>query len=149
MNSAQHNKELRNELLRESRVEPRWTVFEPVHQSLGEAVLGNHVDVVKYLLEKNNIDAHLRYRNSRGENILHLASMACNPEIFHLLAPRFTEGINQTDGRGDTALVRVIMNLSTPGNRFESARILLSQSTKWHRAEKHYRRLFFDLADDS
>jgi hypothetical protein len=149
MNSARHNEELRNELLRGSRIEPQWTVFEPVHQSLGEAVLRNHIDVVEYLVKENGIDAHLRYQNSRGENVLHLASMICNPDIFHLLAPRFPEGILQKDCRGDTPLLRVIMNFSASGNRFESARILLSQSTDWHLAEKHYRKLFFNLAYDS
>jgi hypothetical protein len=119
-------------------------MFEPVHQSLGEAVLRNHIDVVEYLVKENGIDAHLRYQNSRGENVLHLASMICNPEIFHFLAPRFPEGILQKDCRGDTPLLRVIMNFSASGNRFESARILLSQSTDWHLAEKHYRNLFID-----
>lgn len=149
MDSARFNEELRSELLRGSRIEPQWTMFEPVHQSLGEAVLGNHIDVVECLVKENGIDTHLRYQNSRGENVLHLASMICNPEIFHLLAPRFPEGILQRDCRGDTPLVRVIMNFSASGNRFESARILLSQSTDWHLAKKHYHRLFFNLACDS
>lgn len=126
--SARHTEKLRNELLRGSRIEPQRTIFEPVHQSIGEAVLGNHVDVVEYLLKVNNIDAHLRYRNSRGENVLHLASRFCNPEMFRVLAPRFPEGIRQTDDRGETALERIIMNFSASRNRYESARILLLQS---------------------
>lgn len=144
MNSARRNDDLRSELLRGSRIEPQWTVFEPVHQSIGEAVSGNHIDVVEYLVQENNIDAHLRYRNSRGENVLHLASMICNPEMILLLASRFPEGIHQVDGRGDTVLLRVIMNVFASGNRFESARILLSQSADWHLAATHYRRLFFE-----
>ncbi|KAJ5469732.1 hypothetical protein N7539_009350 [Penicillium diatomitis] len=148
MDSARQNEELRNELLRRSRVEPQWTIFEPVHQSLGEAVLRNRVDVVGYLVKVDGIDTHLRYQNSRGENVLHLASMICNPEIFQILAPRFPEGINQKDCRGDTPLLRVIMNFSASGNRFESARILLSQSTHWQFAEKHYRKLFRNLFND-
>ncbi|KAF1344930.1 hypothetical protein BDV97DRAFT_379781 [Delphinella strobiligena] len=51
---AQHERKLSNELLQ--------------HQSIGEAVLGNHVDVVKYLLGQKGIEAHLRYRNWNGEN---------------------------------------------------------------------------------
>jgi hypothetical protein len=141
VNSARHNENLRGELFRGSRIEPQWTVFEPMHQSIGEAILGNHVNVVEYLIKENNIVAHLRYQNSRGENVLHLASIMCNPEIFHLLAARFPEGITQVDCRGDTALVRVIMNFSASGDRFASARILLSQSAGWHLAEEHYRRL--------
>lgn len=126
--SAQHKEKLRSELFRGSRIEPQWTISEPVHQSIGEAVLGNHVDVVEYLLKVNDIDAHLRYRNSRGENVLHLASRLCNPEMFRLLTLRFPEGIRQTDDRGETALERVIMNCSASRNRYESAKILLLQS---------------------
>ncbi|KAF3401577.1 hypothetical protein F1880_009990 [Penicillium rolfsii] len=149
MRSTQHNEGLRSELLRGSRKEPQWTLSEPHHQSIGEAILGNHLDVVKYLIKENEIDAHLRYHNSSGENVLHLASMMCNPAMFQLLAPRFPEGITQVDVRGDTALERVIMNFSAPGNRFESARILLSQTADWHLAEKHYRRIFSNMVDDS
>lgn len=80
MTSAQHNAELGCELLREFRPE-QWSTFgKPTHQSIGEAVMGNHIDVVEYLLSENDIEAHLRYRNSRGENVLHLASRLCNPE---------------------------------------------------------------------
>jgi hypothetical protein len=149
MISAQYNKELRSELLRGSRIEPQWTVFEPVHQSLGEAVLRNHVDVVEYLVKEDGIDTHLRYQNSRGENILHLASIICNPEMLHLLAPRFPEGVLQKDGRGDTPLARVIMNFSASGNRFESARILLSLNADWNLTLKRYCKLFFDLTGGS
>lgn len=128
MTSAQHNAELGFELLRECRPE-QWSTFgKPTHQSIGEAVMGNHIDVVEYLLSENDIEAHLRYRNSRGENVLHLASRLCNPEMFHLLIPRFQEGIHQADDQGDTALVRIIMNSSASQNRYNSARVLLLHS---------------------
>jgi ankyrin repeat protein len=83
---------------------------------------------VEYLLGESDIEAHLRYRNSRGENVLHLASRLCNPEIFRLLVPRLQEVIHQADNQGDTALMRIIMRSLASGNRHESARILLSQS---------------------
>jgi hypothetical protein len=124
-------------------------VFETVHRSLREAVLRNHVNVVEYLVKENSIDAHLRYQNSCGENVLRSAPMFCNPEIIQLLAPRFPEGIHQTDSRGDIALVRVIMKYSASGRRLKTARVLLSQSADWNLAKKHYHRLFFDLANDS
>lgn len=128
MTSAQHNAEFRCELLREFRSEQWSTSVKPAHQSIGEAVLGDHIDVVEYLLRENGIEAHLQYRNSRGENVLHLASGSCNPEMFHLLIPRFQEGIHQADDQGDTALVRIIMNSSDSQNRYNSAKILLLHS---------------------
>ncbi|RYP21601.1 hypothetical protein DL767_009218 [Monosporascus sp. MG133] len=100
MTRAEHDAELRGELLRDSRCNKQ-TPFsgKPTHQSIGEAVLGNHADVVEYLLGQNGIEAHLRYRNSHGENVLHLASRLCNPAMFRLLVPRFQEGVYQTDDR--------------------------------------------------
>lgn len=127
--SAQHNAELRHELLHEFRSEQWSTSGKPTHQSIGEAVLQNHIDVVEYLLRENDIKAHLRYRNSHGENVLHLASRLCNPEMFRLLVPHFQEGIHQADNQGETALVRIIMSSSASQNRYNSARILLLQSS--------------------
>ncbi|KAJ5960179.1 uncharacterized protein N7479_007329 [Penicillium vulpinum] len=125
MTNAQHSPELRSELLRESRFD-RWSrIVKPTQQSIGEAVLGNNVDVVEYLLGENDIEAHLRYRSSSGENVLHLASKICNPEIFRLLIPRFQEGIHQKDDKGDTALVRIILSSAPAKDRYESARTLL------------------------
>ena len=112
LNRAQHMAELRTELLRG-------------FQSIGEAVLGNHTDVVEYLLGQEGFEAHLQYLNSRGENALHLASRTYNPAIFRLLVPRLQEGIHQTDSQGDTALTRIVRNHSDSRDRYESARILL------------------------
>lgn len=68
------------------------------------------------------IEAHLRHWNSRGENVLHLASRLCNPEMFRLLIPRFQEGICEAHDQGDTALVRIIMNSPASQNWYESGR---------------------------
>lgn len=132
MTSAQDNGELRNELLRENQLEEQRSSFDKsTHQSIGQAVLGNHVDIVEYLLGENGIEAHLRYRNSRGENVLHLASRLCNPEMFRLLIPRFQEGITAQDDQGDAPLLRIIMSPLT--SRYESANVFLSQSsTNWN-----------------
>ncbi|RYO93538.1 hypothetical protein DL763_004334 [Monosporascus cannonballus] len=101
MTRAEHEAELRGELLRVFRGDHRIPFSgKSAHQSIGEAVLGNHVDVVEYLLGQNGIEAHLRYRNSRGENVLHLASRVCNPAMLRLLVPCFQEGVYQTDDRG-------------------------------------------------
>ncbi len=125
---AQHGGKLKTELLRGVRREQELPSFgKSVHQSVGEAVLGNHVDVVEYLLGQKGIEAHLHYLNSHGENVLHLASGLCNPAMFRLLVPRFLEGRHQTDDQGNTALVRIIISSSGSQDRYESARTLLLQ----------------------
>lgn len=43
--------------------------------------------------EQVGIEAYLQHWNSRGENVLDLASKLCNPEMFRLLISRFQEGI--------------------------------------------------------
>ncbi|KAL6236320.1 hypothetical protein BDW75DRAFT_207238 [Aspergillus navahoensis] len=128
--NAEDNAELRKELLFGSRLEqPRSRIGNPTHQSIGEAVLGDHINVVRYLLEKTDFEAHLRHRNSHGENVLHLASRLCNPEMFRLLIPCFEEGIYQIDCHGDTALVRIITSSTVSGNQHESAKIMLESDT--------------------
>ncbi|ERS96506.1 hypothetical protein HMPREF1624_07422 [Sporothrix schenckii ATCC 58251] len=98
MTGAQQNEALRTELLRDCHREYKFGVVgKAAHQSIGEAVSGNHVDVVAYLLGQKGIEAHLRYRNSRGENVFHLASGNCNPAMFRLLVRHFKEGVHQTD----------------------------------------------------
>ncbi|KAF2267298.1 hypothetical protein CC78DRAFT_490454 [Lojkania enalia] len=114
-NRAQYKSELRTELLRG-------------FQSIGEAVLGNHVGVVEYLLREEGFEGHLEYVNSHGENVLHMASGRCNPAMFRLLVPRFQKGMDRTDGQGDTALIRIIRSSSDSQGRYESAKILLSHA---------------------
>ena len=63
---AQYNTELRNELLRKPWCEPQTKSFRnPVHQLIGNAILGNYVDIVERLLGQQGIEIHLQYRNSR------------------------------------------------------------------------------------
>ena len=112
LNTAQHNMEFRVELLRGLG-------------SVGEAVLGNHLDVVEYLQRQEDFDEHFRHVNPLGENLLHLASKRCNPAMFRLLVPRLQLRIRQTDVQGDTALMRIIKSHSDSKARCESARIIL------------------------
>lgn len=127
---ARENETLSCELLRECRLKWHTRDYqESSHQSIGEAVLGNNIDVVRLLLGVNGIEKHLKYRTSRGENVFHLASRFCNPKMLDLLARDFREGISQKDSQGDTALMRIILNVSTSHNRYESAKILLSLDT--------------------
>ncbi|RBR22171.1 hypothetical protein FVER53590_07379 [Fusarium verticillioides] len=127
MNNAQQNVDLKEELLRAPQRQPR-SLAHPGHQSVGEAALAGHVDVVRFLLEQDGIQGHLRHRNSKGENVLHLASEQCKPAIFRVLAPRFCEGLSQRDCQGRTALMRVVESSSTLQNHIESAQVLLSLS---------------------
>lgn len=152
--SAQESPELQSELLREQieREEPQSTFEVRTHQSVGEAVLGNQVEMVRYLLGQSTLEAHLHYRNTRGENVLHLASRLCNPDMFRVLIPCFPEGIHQANNEGDTALVQLIKNSSASGNRHDSATVLLLQSgTKWNElswdGQQHPLRLAAQLGD--
>lgn len=69
------------------------------------------MDIVGHLGEIG-LEAHLRYRNSRGENVLHLASKLCNPDMFRLLLPQFPKCIYAEDDIGETPLLLVIMSPS-------------------------------------
>lgn len=126
MDISQHKTDLGSELLRAPRLGPTR------HESIGEAVMGNHLNVVKYLLGQTGIEGHLRYRNARGENVLHLAARICNPYMFGMLIPRFQEGVFQEDDQGYTPLMRMVVNCSTSDGWYESAKVLLRESsTGW------------------
>lgn len=128
MTRARNHAELRRELLCGVRREQQLGFpANSVHQSIGEAVLRDHVGVVEYLLGEDGIEAHLFHINSRGENVLHLASKHCNPAMFRLLVPGFQDGVQQKDKQGDIALARIIKSASVSGDRYESTRILLSE----------------------
>lgn len=127
MATSRHNAELRRELLHGTRVtEQRPFPALPVHQSIGEAVLADRVDVVEYLLQEG-IEAHVRHINSRGENVLHLASKVCNPAMFRKLIPHLPDGVHQPDNQGDTPLLRVVKNRAATQDRYASAAILLTE----------------------
>lgn len=86
------------------------------------------------MLREIGIEKHLRKRNLFGENVLHLVSRFCNPEMFRLLVPYFKDGIFQTDDEGYTALDRIILNPPYSQDRYSSTIILLSQShVDWKR----------------
>lgn len=74
---------------------------DQLHQSVGQTVWGNHIDVLEYysLSEENGNDfeAHLRYRNSHGEKVLHLASRYCNPDNVPTFDPPSPAGHDPLD----------------------------------------------------
>jgi hypothetical protein len=112
LDRAHHMEELRTELWRDSR-------------PISEAVLGNRVDAVHCLLSETGLEVDLQSLNSRGESLLHMASVHCNPAIFRLLVPRVQSVICQVDSVGETALIRVVRSGSSSKSRYEAARILL------------------------
>lgn len=127
LSQAQRKAELKTELLR-------------AFQSLGNAVLGNHLDTVECILREEGFEAHLRYLNSSGESLLHLASVPCNPGMFRLLLPCLQKNIHQVDNHGDTPLVRIIKSNASSRKRYESARIVLSHvgpDQNGHDHERH------------
>jgi len=101
---------------------------------IGTAVLGNHVDIVEYLLgqqhmQHEGMEAHLQHRNDRGENVLHLASRFCNAAVFRQLVPLLKEDVHmcQRDIDGHTVLTRIVLSSAASRDRREAASILLVQ----------------------
>lgn len=110
--AASHNATLKEAMLqvRDRRYERKYeTVY---HQSVGEAVWYNHHETVVYLLQREGIDNHLRYRDDKGRNVLHLASRWDNLEMMKLLLSRFSEGVNQKDIEDDMPLQSCIFHNS-------------------------------------
>nr|POE54992.1 hypothetical protein CFP56_78277 [Quercus suber] len=126
---AREEGELAFQLLHGARQEKqRPPPARSLHQSIGEAVLGNHVDVVALLLAQQGMEAHLRYVNSRQENVLHLAAGRCNPAMFHQLAPHTRDLQWQTDYQGASPLLRIVLSTADYEHRLESVKILLLQN---------------------
>jgi ankyrin repeat protein len=126
LSQAQRKAKLKTELLR-------------AFQSLGNAVLGNHLDTVECILREEGFEAHLQYLNSSNESLLHLASVSCNPGMFRILAPRLQKNIYQVDSHGDTPLVRIIKSNASSRNRYESAKIILSHASPNENGNDHER----------
>ncbi|KAL8860820.1 MAG: hypothetical protein Q9178_002850 [Gyalolechia marmorata] len=122
---AAHNPAMRYELLRDPRRDP---LRPDKHQSVGQAVWENHIEVLRYLLQQDGIEVHLRHRGSSGLNVFHKAARYCNPEVISLLISHFREGVDQSSNHPHwTPLKEVVFtSLSVPGST-ESARILLVQ----------------------
>ena len=126
MEMARQKSELRIELLRGDQRKLRHrSSGKPMQQPIGEAVLGNQVEVVKYLLAQDAMKEHLEYNDAELENVLYLASQHCNPIMFQLLLPHFKKGARHSDYQRDTALIRIITSPAVPKDRYESARLLL------------------------
>ncbi|KAL8638158.1 MAG: hypothetical protein Q9228_004660 [Teloschistes exilis] len=120
---AARNPAMRNELLRD----PQRDCNRPDHhQSIGEAVWNNHIVVLRYLLQQDGIEVHLRHQDSGGYNVLHKAARYCNPLVVSLLVSRFKDGVNQANNVGETPLSEVVFKSGSAVGRIESAKILLT-----------------------
>nr|XP_023908622.1 uncharacterized protein LOC112020296 [Quercus suber]POF15586.1 hypothetical protein CFP56_48780 [Quercus suber] len=122
---ARHDDKLSAELLRTTRrQEQAPPPSRSIHQSIGEAVLGDYVDVVDLLLTHEGIESHLQCVNSRHENVLHLAAGKCNPAMIHLLVPRTRRLWHQTDHEGHSPVVRMIMSSADRVRRLKAVETL-------------------------
>lgn len=93
---------------------------------VGSAVLGNHVEILEYLLGQQGMKAHVRHRNAREENVLHLASRFCNPAVFVMLVPLLLDCMHQRDMQGETVFDRIVGSGAASGDRCEAVSILLA-----------------------
>lgn len=93
---TQQNVDLREELLREPQRQPR-SLARQVHKLIGEAVLAGHIGDVENLLQQEGIETNLQHRKARSKNFQYSTFMQLNPAVFGALAPRFQDGISQSD----------------------------------------------------
>ncbi|KAK6854664.1 hypothetical protein PG995_009757 [Apiospora arundinis] len=84
------------------------------HQSVGEAVLGQEIKAVRYLLDQPEIGPHFRHRNYRGYNVFHTAAWTCNPAAMELLLqaqslrPSLLCCHDDDDGEGESQAIDLV-----------------------------------------
>ncbi|KAM3486630.1 hypothetical protein MY8738_000496 [Beauveria namnaoensis] len=86
MMGAKCNPELKAELWRAPCRGASNAYLQGAHQSVGEAALMNHIEVVQYLLGQEGVEEHVQHVNARGETLQHVTLKICNPAIVRLLA---------------------------------------------------------------
>ncbi|EMR63265.1 putative nacht domain protein [Eutypa lata UCREL1] len=99
--------------------------LEP-HQSVGEAASFGEIAMVRYLLEQDGIEAHLRYRDDHGNNVFHrVARRNCEAEMFELLIAHFKDGVDQLNDSNETPLDLVVFDGTELSSNYEAAEVLL------------------------
>lgn len=99
--------------------------LEP-HQSVGEAASFGEIAMVRYLLEQDGIEAHLRYRDDHGNNVFHrVARRNCDAEMFELLIAHFKDGVDQLNDSNETPLDLVVFDGTELSSNYEAAEVLL------------------------
>ncbi|KAK8044438.1 hypothetical protein PG993_004462 [Apiospora rasikravindrae] len=71
------------------------------HQSVGEAVLADSLEAVRFLLDQPGIGPHFRHRNNHDCTVFHMASLKCNPAIMELLLSRLSSLMCVDEDGGD------------------------------------------------
>ncbi|KAI1266270.1 hypothetical protein F5Y18DRAFT_25077 [Xylariaceae sp. FL1019] len=115
-------------LLREITHEPSHTPRElslliPL-TAFGVAVVENHLDIVRCLLEHEQSGLYIQYNKSSIQHALQLSTVRCNPAMWRLLSPSFKDSFRYWNL---WATIRDIF--SNPGSRqdvFETATLLLT-----------------------
>ena len=93
--------------------------------ALGNAAGEEHLEIVKYLVEKAHANINLKPFEG-GYTILHDASRGGNLDVISYLIDKGAD-VNFTDNRGDTALI----NVSREGN-FKVAKLLVDAGADIH-----------------
>ncbi|TQV91103.1 wd-repeat protein [Cordyceps javanica] len=97
-NAATRNPALRQEILRAPHRDDGKSLVILRHQSVGDAAWNGKGDTVAFLLAQQGIEAHLRYRDLKGNNVLHRAVRGSDLETLKLLLSRYPEGIAERSG---------------------------------------------------
>lgn len=97
------------------------------HQSIGEAIYNDHINIVHFLSRQSGIGPHLRYINEHGQTVFHQAARHGSTEIFRFLIKEWPEGINLINSSNDTPLSSLIFaNPHGDKATVETVSILLS-----------------------
>ncbi|KAK8018536.1 hypothetical protein PG991_007726 [Apiospora marii] len=137
---ASHNDALRSQLLVDAKRDGDYKdseIFWQIHQSVGEAVLSNSVEAVRFLLDQPGIAPHFRHRNHRNYTVFFMVASHRNPVILELLLSRLpslcdgddTEAarlINQVNNAGDTALNQIVFSPRGSVERLRCIELLLA-----------------------
>ncbi|KAI1174483.1 hypothetical protein F4777DRAFT_381795 [Nemania sp. FL0916] len=94
------------------------------HQSVGIAVRNQDLEMLRYLLSQQGIEAHLNHVDSGGYGVLHRAAQMACLEVFKLLVPLLKAHVNRTNSGGDTALHLLAFGSVTAAD-VECAKVLL------------------------
>lgn len=106
--AASCNPDLRKEILRTPHRDNGKQHEAVHHQSVGDAAWNGQGATVAFLLEQEGIEAHLNYKDLKGNNVLHKATRSCDPETFGLLLSRYPEGIAERN-EGESTPLQVLV----------------------------------------
>lgn len=98
------------------------------HQSIGMAAYEGHVDIVRFLCERPQLESHLKYVNHAGYTVFHQAARSCNVDVFRILIGCWPEGVHVRDGVGDMPIFNAVFNNPRAGaNVVDLVRVLIKE----------------------